>query len=97
MVERNVTPQKACEFLKGRTVGWKLPYVHTICDELNAHDHFLVDMISFLDHNGHSHTKMRYKVDLLLNKNFSIAEMRERVAEIEKIPLPTARREGARD
>jgi len=87
----------ACEFLKGRTEGWKLPYVHTLCDEINAHDYFLIDMISFLDHNGHSNTKKRYKVDLLLNKNYSIAEMRERVAELEKTPGHTAWREGARD
>lgn len=83
----------ACEELREISSPLDADHVEVVCGEIDDMHGFLVDMIGFLDDNGHSNTKIRYKVDLLLNHGHGIAGMRERVAELEKTPGHSAWRD----
>ena len=41
-------------------------------NKLKGVERILVDMIQFLDRKGHSETMMRWKLDSLLNYNYSV-------------------------
>lgn len=46
-------------------------------NRLDGIEDILVDMIQFLDRKGHSGTIMRWKIDVLLNYNYSVERVYE--------------------
>ena len=50
-----------------------------LCDEIDAKRLMEVDLIQFLDDNGHSDSVMRWQVDMSLNAGMSTQDMRDRL------------------
>ena len=54
--------------------------VDIVCKDIDAKRKMEVDMIQFLDRNGHSNSTMRWQVDRVLNSSGSTRDMRNALA-----------------